>query len=69
MEIRTLDERDEVAFRAFQDLLLAEKASGNAFIETKKVTDFSAFVQKSRALATLTGQPSPPTMPLIREIF
>lgn len=57
MEIRTLDERDEVAFRAFQDLLLAEKASGNAFIETKKVTDFSAFVQKSRALETHIGNP------------
>lgn len=46
MEIRRLDLADETAFLEFNQLLLAEKETGQSFIETKEVTDFAAYVQK-----------------------
>lgn len=57
MEIRTISLQDETAFRAFQDLLLEEKQEGNTFVETKKVTDFTSFVKKSKVLETETTNP------------
>lgn len=57
MEIRRIELSDEVAFRNFQALLLAEKAAGNVFVETKKVDDFVAFVEKSKRFETQTDNP------------
>ena len=58
MDIRTLELTDQAAFERFQDLLLAEKAAGNTFIETKKVEDFPAFVEKSRQMEKETDDPN-----------
>ena len=58
MDIRTLELTYQAAFERFQDLLLAEKAAGNTFIETKKVEDFPAFVEKSRRLEKETDDPN-----------
>ena len=58
MDIRTLELTDQAAFVRFQALLLAEKAAGNTFIETKKVEDFPAFVETSRRLERETDDPN-----------
>ena len=58
MDIRTLELTDQAAFVRFQALLLAEKAAGHAFIETKKVEDFPAFVETSRRLERETDDPN-----------
>ena len=58
MDIRTLELTDQAVFERFQDLLLAEKAAGNTFIETKKVEDFPAFVDKSSRLERETDDPN-----------
>lgn len=57
MEIRKLELSDQVAFEEFQAKLLDEKAAGNSFIETKKVEDFAAFVEKSKRFETQTDNP------------
>ena len=58
MDIRTLELTDQAAFERFQALLLAEKAAGNTFIETKKVEDFPAFVETSRRLEREIDDPN-----------
>lgn len=56
-EIRTIALADQAAFKRFQDILLAEKASGNTFVETQKVEDFAAFVEQSRRFEAQTDRP------------
>lgn len=56
-EIRRLRLSDQAAFERFQAMMLAEKAAGNPFIETKEVTDFSAYVAKLEQFETDTGNP------------
>ncbi|HEL0025562.1 TPA: GNAT family N-acetyltransferase [Streptococcus equi subsp. zooepidemicus] len=56
-EIRTIALADQAAFERFQDILLAEKASGNTFVETQKVEDFAAFVEQSRRFEVQTDHP------------
>lgn len=56
-EIRTIALADQAAFKRFQDMLLAEKASGNTFVETQKVEDFAAFVEQSRRFEAQTDRP------------
>ena len=58
MDIRRIELTDEQAFRAFQALLLAEKEAGNSFVETRKVEDFQAFVEKSHRQETETDDPN-----------
>ncbi|MCL6221168.1 GNAT family N-acetyltransferase [Streptococcus dysgalactiae subsp. equisimilis] len=57
MEIRQISWSDQAAFEKFQALLLAEKAAGNSFVETKKIVDFPAFVAKSKRFETQTDHP------------
>lgn len=57
IEIRRIELSDEKAFRDFQAALLAEKEAGNSFVETKKVDDFPAFVEKSHRQETETDNP------------
>ncbi|GAA0055394.1 UNVERIFIED_CONTAM: GNAT family N-acetyltransferase [Streptococcus canis] len=57
MAIRRIQLSDQAAFEKFQAMLLAEKAAGNSFVETKKVTDFPAFVTKSQRFGTQTDHP------------
>ncbi|MET3557218.1 putative acetyltransferase [Streptococcus rupicaprae] len=57
MEIRSLSLTDEVAFKEFNCLLVAEKEAGNAFVETKRVEDFKAFYEKSKRFETQTNHP------------
>lgn len=57
-EIRTIEEMDQSAFEDFKLLLLAEEESGNHFIETEKVADFSVFVAKSKRLESQTDDPN-----------
>lgn len=56
-EIRTIALADQASFKRFQDILLAEKASGNTFVETQKVEDFAAFVEQSRRFEAQTDRP------------
>lgn len=56
-EIRRLRLSDQTAFETFQAVLLAEKAAGNPFVETKEVTDFPAYVAKLEQFETDTGDP------------
>lgn len=57
MAIRCIQLSDQAAFEKFQAMLLAEKAAGNPFVETKKVVDFPAFVAKSKRFETQTDHP------------
>lgn len=57
IEIRRLEETDEKSFRQFQEILLAERAAGNDFVETKKVENFSAFLAKCQQNEVDTGNP------------
>ncbi|CAN2924373.1 GNAT family N-acetyltransferase [Streptococcus dysgalactiae] len=57
MAIHRIQLSDQAAFEKFQAMLLAEKAAGNPFIETKMVTDFPAFVTKSKRFETRTDHP------------
>lgn len=57
-EIRKLTLADEAAFAAFQAVLLAEKATGNDLVETKKVQDFQAFFEKTRRQEQETDDPN-----------
>ncbi|MGT2926166.1 GNAT family N-acetyltransferase [Streptococcus cuniculipharyngis] len=56
-DIRRIELADQVAFERFQAMMLAEKAAGNPFIETKKVNDFPAFVEKSHRFEDETDDP------------
>lgn len=56
-DIRRLQLSDEAAFRDFEASLLAEKAAGNAFVQTKKVADFPAFVAKLERFESQTDHP------------
>lgn len=56
-EIRRLKLGDQQAFEKFQIIMLAEKAAGNPFVETKEVTDFPAYVAKLEQFETDTGNP------------
>lgn len=57
-EIRTIRLEDKEAFERFQDILLAEKVAGNDLIQTKKVADFIAFVEKSKRFERQTDDPN-----------
>ena len=55
--IRRLTLEDEAAFREFERTLLLEKATGNSFVETKKVEDFQAFIAKIYRFEEETDNP------------
>ncbi|HEL0462825.1 TPA: GNAT family N-acetyltransferase [Streptococcus equi subsp. zooepidemicus] len=43
--------------KEIRTIALAEKASGNTFVETQKVEDFAAFVEQSRRFEVQTDHP------------
>lgn len=57
MDIRRLAITDEVAFLDFNRLLVAEREAGNGFVETRPVTDFLAFYEKTRREETTATNP------------
>lgn len=57
MMIRQLELTDQAAFLAFNRLLVAERAAGHPFIETRLVEDFTAFYEKRKRAEEQVDQP------------
>lgn len=57
MDIRRLAITDEFAFLDFNRLLVTEREAGNVFVETRPVTDFLAFYEKTRREETRATNP------------
>lgn len=57
IDIRTITLEDEAAVLAMNKLLVAEKETGNAFVESKTIEDFPSFYEKNKRLETETANP------------